>query len=691
MNRRPLLFEIGTEELPAGFLPGALEALEDLARRGLEAARLAHGPVRTLGTPRRLALFVDGLAEAQADLEERLTGPPAAAAFDGKGRPTRAAEGFARKHGVDVSALSVEETDRGAYVVLDRRVPGRPALEVLPGILAGLVTALPFPKTMRWGAHDLRFARPIRWLVALFGDDVVPLALAGVRSGRESRGHRFAAPGPVAVAADLEAYRTALADRFVTADPADRRARVREAAEAAAAARGGRLLPDPELIDLNADLTEYPVAVCGDFDRRFLELPRPVLVTAMREHQKYFAVVDEAGDLLPHFVAVNNTPSPRPELVTRGHERVLRARLADAAFFFEEDRRRPLEAYVPGLADVVFHAPLGSMLDKTRRVEALARFVARRLDPAAEAGAARAARLAKADLLTEMVGEFPTLQGIMGREYALLSGETPEVADAIREHYLPVRAGGELPAGAAGAAVALADKADTVCATFAIGLQPSGTADPYGLRRLALGVIRILEDRSPPLRLDELVDAALAGLPEGLGADLDAVRREVLDFFRARLVHELAGRGHPADTVEAAVRCGFEDPADCRRRVEALEAVRGRPEFAPLGTAFKRVMNILKDFQGGGLDPERLAEPAERSLHEALSGMEAEVRQRFHDRDYEAGLVRLLDLKPHVDRFFDEVMVMAEDPAVRRNRLALLRRIADLFLAVGDLSAMAAG
>ncbi|MEA1991466.1 MAG: glycine--tRNA ligase subunit beta, partial [Thermodesulfobacteriota bacterium] len=455
MNTRNLLLEIGTEEIPADFIPGALDDLARLAGEHLDREHLTYEDVSTIGTPRRLVLCAKNLPDRQPDREEIITGPPAKVAFLSDGKPTKAGEGFARSHGVSIEDLQVEDTEKGLYIVLRRIVTGRETLELLSKLLPLVIASIPFPKTMRWGTEELRFARPIRWLVALYGEDVVPFSLAGVEAGSESRGHRFMAPEAIRVPSNPEGYIKALENVFVLADPSVRKNRLLEDARNATASVSGNILSDDELLDINTYLTEFPSAVCGSFDKRFLALPRDVLITCMREHQKYFAVVDYNGDLMPHFVAINNTRSPRPGLVCEGHERVLRARLSDAEFFFKEDLKQPLDAFVADLSGMIFHKRLGTVLDKIHRVKALAHYLAKQVAQDKVKEVERAAWLCKADLLTEMVGEFPSLQGTVGREYALLSGESREVANAIEEHYMPVRSGGELPGSLPGALLSI--------------------------------------------------------------------------------------------------------------------------------------------------------------------------------------------------------------------------------------------
>jgi len=688
VNIRNLLLEIGTEEIPAGFIPGALDDLARLAGEHLDRKHLTYEDISTIGTPRRLVLFAKNLPDQQPDREEIITGPPAKVAFSSDGKPTKAGEGFARSHGVSVEDLQMEDTEKGLYIVLHRIVPGRETIELLSKLLPLAITAIPFPKTMRWGTEDLRFARPIRWIVALYGEDVVPFSLAGVKAGSESRGHRFMAPEAISVPSNPEGYVKALESVFVLADPSVRRNRLLEDARNATASVSGNILSDDELVDINTYLTEFPSAVCGSFDKRFLALPRDVLITCMREHQKYFAVVDYNGDLMPHFVAINNTRSPRPGLVCEGHERVIRARLSDAEFFFKEDMRRPLDAFVADLSGMIFHKRLGTVLDKIHRVKALAHYLAEQMAQDKVKVVEMAAWLCKADLLTEMVGEFPSLQGIIGKEYALLSGESQEVANAIEEHYMPVRSGGELPGSLSGALLSIADKMDTICGTIAIGLKPSGTADPYGLRRQALGILHIVEERSMPLSLKALIAEASHQLENQLSEVSKELTTEVITFFKRRFSYDLTAGGMDHDVVEAATRVKFDDVQDCILRAKALAAVRSRPEFEPLSAAFKRVMNILKGFEGGTVNPLLLEAEEEKVLYEVYLSVEEKVGISLESRDYEHALVTLLSLKPQVDSFFDHVMVMTEDSDVRANRLALLWNIARLFLRIGDLSAI---
>ncbi len=695
-NTTEFLLEIGTEEIPAGYIPPALNFLRTALGERLEANFLIHGKIKTAGTPRRLAISVRDLASRQPDREIKIMGPPAKIGFDADGTPTKAAEGFAKRNGISVDQITVEETEKGKYLCINKTEHGRPAIEILAELLPRLLPDIPFPKTMRWGQGRFRFARPIRWIAALIDGEVVPFETAGLFSDRLTYGHRFMAPGPIRLeSASFEEYKGMLKEAFCIADIKTRRQKLLENAREAVKEYSGHLLEDQDLLELNTFLTEFPSAVCGSFEDRFLSLPDPVLITCMKEHQKYFAVTDQDGNLKANFVAINNTLSPKPDLVRNGHQRVLTARLSDAEFFFQEDTKKNLEDFVPELAGMIFHKGLGTLLDKTQRVKDLAEYLASVLSPADSKTVKRAAWLCKADLCTEMVGEFPTLQGIMGREYALLSGEDKAVASAIEEHYLPARSGGELPRSMPGVILSIADKADTIVSTFAIGLKPTGTQDPYALRRQALGIIHILLDKELDISLKALIGESISALGSLLSEIPASLGEEILEFIKKRFTRELISRGIDYDVVEAAVRAEFDSPNDCYQRALAIKAARNLPEFEPISIAFKRVMNILKGFPGGEIDTGLFEEPQEKVLYDAFVQvkeqiyplLKAETTNGCPGADqYKKALLLLLSLKPHVDSFFDHVMVMVDDEKIRQNRLALLWMIAKLFLKIGDLS-----
>jgi glycyl-tRNA synthetase beta chain len=673
-----LLFEIGTEEIPAVSLSRALAELPEIARTRLLAARLAHGEIVALGAPRRLALSVTGLASRQEDVAETVTGPPVSAAYDKEGKPTRAALGFAQKTGVPVEALTTVEVagakGKAAYVAARREQKGQETRALLPGLLADIARQIPWKRSMRWAGFDEAFVRPVHWIVALYDGESVPLELYGVRAGRETRGHRFLAPAAVPLDGTLAGYRAALRQAFVLVDPAARRTEIEAELARVARESGVKVRPDEDLLAEVVNLVEYPKAIVGSFEERHLEIPPEIIISAMRSHQRYFAT-EEDGRLAHRFVTIAGTVTRDPRVVQQGNERVLAARLADARFFVDEDRKLPLAEMAGKLGGVAFIKGLGSMRDKIERIGKLAP-----LFPVDPAGFARAAELCKADLLSKAVGEFPDLQGVMGRHYALHAGEPPEVADAILEHYLPRSASDRLPAGALGAALGIADRMDTICGCFNLGLAPSGSNDPYGLRRAALAVLNVLIDKGWRISLATLIERTGGG----------AAGAEILEFFRTRLRGLLVdGRGLAADCVDAALAARADDVPDAVARAVAVAQLRDRPDFEPLGVAFKRVVNILKGEQVAGAPDETLFAAAEKSLWTRFGVLRDAAAGLIADGRYDAALRELTALKPHIDKFFDDVLVMDPDPAVRENRLRLLSSIAATFIQIADFRQLA--
>jgi glycyl-tRNA synthetase beta chain len=687
-----LLLEIGSEEIPAGFIVPALENMRNALAGKLAEQALHYDTIHTAATPRRLAICVKGLVSQQPDREEEFLGPARNSAFDAENNPTKAAIGFARSKGADVNDLKIVNTPKGEYVMLVRQSKGEKTENLLPKILQSLIVELPFPKSMRWGAGETSFVRPIHWLLALYEGRKINVQVGDIISGASTRGHRFMAPADAIEVKDFAHYVNVLRQNHVLVDLEERRrgviAEIKRAAAARSGATGARILEDETLIDTVTNLVEYPVGVCGTFEERFLELPDDVLITAMREHQKYFCVTDADGRLLANFVAVNNTRVPDEKLAAEGHQRVLRARLEDAFFFFKADRRRKLADRVNDLSGLIFQARLGTMLEKTERVAKLTAILAQQLAPEHKAKAERAALLAKADLLTAMVNEFPSLQGVMGRDYALLDNEPPEVATAILEHYLPVRAGGNLPTQIPGALVGMADRLDTITGCFGIGQAPTGTTDPFGLRRLALGLLHIIASHGFTLSLPATVDAALDLYAGKLTGEKTAAKNMIVDFIKGRFVNDLIGRGVPGSAVEAVTSVSFDDVVDCRARIDALAAIREQPSFTVLAAAFKRVMNIIKGHDGTAVDDGLLQNGAERNLYEAFIKVQDETKPFLQAKEYGKALDGILRMKEPVDLFFDEVMVMTDDAALQKNRLNLLAAISGLFLRVGDFSKM---
>jgi glycyl-tRNA synthetase beta chain len=683
---RDLLLEIGTEELPPKALLTLSEAFSVALVDGLAKAGLSHGALHSYATPRRLAAHIEKLSTAQPDQVQERRGPAVAACFDAAGKPTQAALGFARSCGVAIEQLERQETDKGAWLVYRHTQAGKPTVELLQALIEDALAKLPIPKRMRWADLDVAFVRPVHWVLLLFGDAVVDTTVMGLRAGRITYGHRFHHPDAISIqqAAD---YRGTLQNTgHVVADFAARRAAIRAQIEAAAGQAGGQAVIDPALLDEVTALVEWPVALLGRFEERFLQVPQEALISTMKGNQKYFHVVDGAGRLLPYFITLCNIDSRDPAQVIAGNERVIRPRFTDAAFFWEQDRKQPLAALRDDLKSVVYQQKLGTQYDKSLRVAALAGIIATAIgaDPVR---AERAAALAKCDLLSHMVGEFPELQGVMGRYCAQHDGEDAEVALAIDEHYLPRHAGDVLPNTPTGQALALADKLDTLAGIFAIGMKPTGDKDPYGLRRAALGAVRILIERQLALDLEDLLRKAVAAIP--VKAIEDDTVAAVFDYMMERLRAYFQDSGVSADEFDAVLATRPVSPYDFEQRVRAVTAFRRLPEADSLTAANKRIRNILK--QVGGAVPEQITpqlftEPAESQLYARLTALLAEVTPLLDTGNYSSALERLAGLRQPVDQFFDSVMVMSEDPAQRDNRLALLNTLSQLFLRVADLS-----
>ncbi|MBN2645556.1 MAG: glycine--tRNA ligase subunit beta [Desulfuromonadaceae bacterium] len=686
---KELFLEIGSEEIPAGFLPTAMRDLEQMIRKELTQARIPFGTVQTYATPRRLVLAVADVAEEQQRQEINLAGPSVKVAFDADGNPTKAALGFARSNGVEVAELTQKETEKGTYLFLSKVVEGQPVAGQLPAILERLVSGLSFKKSMRWKYLEVRFARPVHWLVALYGGEVVPFDYGNLTSGNISYGHRFMAPESFTVSG-LQDYLVKAREHCVIVDPQERKQIIADEIARVAREEGGDLNVDEDLLEEVAYLIEHPTPLCGSFEQRFLQLPDELLITSMKAHQRYFTLTDPEGRLLPKFITISNTKPLDPAVVVKGNERVLRARLSDAMFFWEEDQKVKLETRLEALKKVVYQAQLGTSYEKVQRFTALAESLAQKLAPEALELVRRAAVLAKCDLETGMVYEFPELQGVMGREYATLEGENPRVATAIYEHYLPLQAGGALPGDDVGALVSIADKMDTICGCFGVGLIPTGTADPYALRRSAIGILNIILDRGYALSLPQLIAQAVSALEVKLTRPAAEVVTDVTEFMRLRLVNMLTGQGLAADVVEAVLTAQFDDVCDGLCRVKALAALKQQADFEPLAATFKRVGNIIKDGVDADVEPTRFEAVCEKDLYQALQQVEAAVAQAMAKADYAKALHSIAGLRPAVDAFFEGVMVMADDAAVKNNRLALLTRVSGLFSGLADFSRLAA-
>jgi glycyl-tRNA synthetase beta chain len=660
--------------------------LESLAKKELEASRIDFNGIKTLGTPRRLVLVIESVSEKQRDEETKKIGPSKQSAFDEKGNPTKAAIGFAKSQSVPVESLTMIQTEKGEYVCAVKKESGKPTSELLSSILPKWIFSIPFQKSMRWADVPIRFARPIHWILALFGGEVIPFEVGNIRSGNITYGHRFMHPDYFPVK-DFQSYLQKAREASVIVDPAERKKRIEDEMIREGAKVSGRVLKDEELLNEVNFLVEYPVALCGTFDNKFLSLPREILIHSMKEHQRYFPLVDDHGILLPHFVCISNINPKNREVVVKGNEKVLKARLSDAAFFFEDDLKTPLEKRLEQLKKVVFQAKLGTSYEKVMRFKQLALWMTERIDPKLGEMVERTALLCKADLVTGMVGEFPKLQGIVGREYARLSGEKPEVAEAICEHYLPSFAGDRLPSSPIGDIVSIADKMDTIVGCFGVGLVPTGKADPFGLRRQALGIIRIILEKKYPVSLKGLIEESEKLLKEKMERPVEKVKEEVLDFFRVRYQNFLLDKEYPFDVIEAVITTTFDELIDAQHRIDALRAAKEWKDFESIVVGFKRAMNILKGLTSGReITPSLFSEPVEKKLYQSFLKAKEKIAPLLNKRDYEAVLLEMTQMKKPIDEFFDGVMVMVEDETVRNNRLALLDEIGKLFLRIADFS-----
>ncbi len=683
MSALDFLVELGTEELPPKALKTLGESFLAGIEKGLKAAGLGYRGARYYAAPRRLAVLVEQLATEQPDRTVNLDGPPVQAAFDAEGNPTQAALGFAKKCGVELSAID----QSGPKLKFSQHIPGQRAYTLLPGIVQNSLNELPIPKRMRWGARKTEFVRPSQWLVMLFGDQIVDCEILAQKANRFSRGHRFHANHEVRISAPAM-YAQELRAAYVIADIAERREQIAKRIEQLAAEQQGSAIVPPALLDEVSALVEWPVPLVCSFEERFLEVPQEALITTMQDNQKYFCLLDADGKLLPRFITVANVESKDPTQIISGNEKVVRPRLTDAEFFFKQDKKQPLEAFNQRLANVVFQAQLGTVYDKAQRVSALAGFIAGRIGGDAKRGA-RAGLLSKCDLASEMVGEFPEMQGIAGYYYALNDGEPEDVALALNEQYMPRGAGAELPSTLTGAAVALADKLDTLVGIFGIGMLPTGSKDPYALRRAALGVLRILIEKGLELDLGATVEFAVRQY--GSKVKAAGLAPQVLEFIFDRLRARYEDEGVDVSVYQAVRAVNPLSPLDFDQRVQAVQAFRKLPEAEALAAANKRVSNLLSKADGqvaSSIEAHYFDTPAEFTLNAAIQKADNAVQPLAQSRQYREALAQLASLRTPVDAFFEAVLVNAEDPKVRANRYALLARLRGLFLGVADISVL---
>ncbi|SDU33236.1 glycine--tRNA ligase subunit beta [Halopseudomonas salegens] len=681
MSSADFLVELGTEELPPKALKNLAEAFLQGVTSGLDEQGLEYQSARYYAAPRRLAILVEQLSSQQPDRSQQLDGPPLQAAFDADGAPTKAALGFARKCGVELSEID----QSGPKLRYSKNIPGQPAVELLPAIVDQALAKLPIPKRMRWAARKTEFVRPTQWLVMLFGDQVIPCEILAQQAGNQSRGHRFHHPADISISAPAN-YAEDLRQAFVVADFAERRDMIRQRVEQLAAEQQGTAIMPDSLLDEVTALVEWPVPLVCSFEQRFLDVPQEALISTMQDNQKYFCLLDANGKLLPRFITVANIDSEDPQQIISGNEKVVRPRLTDAEFFFKQDQKQPLETRNERLAKVIFQAELGTVLDKAERISALAGWIAEQIGSDASL-ARRAGLLSKCDLATEMVGEFPELQGIAGYYYARHDGEPGDVALALNEQYMPRGAGGELPTTTTGAAVALADKLDTLVGIFGIGMLPTGSKDPYALRRAALGVLRILIEKGLELDLGATLQMAIAQYGDKVKAD--GLQAQVQDFVFDRLRARYEDEGIDVAVYQAVRAVNPVSPLDFDQRIQAVQAFRRLPEAEALAAANKRVSNILSKADSSvseQINTSLLQETAEQALADALQAAEQAAVPLAAERQYRQSLEQLAALRAPVDAFFEQVLVNAEDPAVRTNRYALLARLRGLFLGVADIS-----
>ncbi len=686
MEKRTLAFEIGTEEIPAFDLAGAVKQLSTMVPSLLDDAAIPHGAVKIFSSPRRLIVIAEEIPEATEEKNEVFKGPSAKIAFDTEGNPTKAAQGFARGKGVDPSSLVVED----GYVYARTHTPSVNVASLLSSVLNKIIHGLSWPRSQRWGVQSEYFTRPVRWIVALFGNEVIDFTFAGLVAGRTTYGHRFLAPGPFEVA-DADSLVDVVRSASVIPSEAEREQVIREGVAKAEAETGFTAVLHPKTLVEVINLAEYPTVLVGTFDEEFLKVPEEIIVDAMLVHQRYFPLYDKDGKLTNRFIVVSNGDPACAETIVDGNERVVRARLYDAKFFYDEDLKQPLESYVDHLGEVVFQEKLGTMLDKTNRIQRLADHLAEDAGLAGQdlSDVERAARLCKADLVTSAVVEFTSVQGVMGSYYAAASGETAQVAQAIEQHYRPRFAGDEAPDTVVGKIVAIADKLDTVCGLFAVGQGPTGSSDPFALRRSAIGIVAMLSGKDAvEVSLVAAIDAALASYAQqGIEFDTDAVRRDVIEFFITRTNVMMRDAGNSIDAIDAVLSAGIQEPVELINRVSALEAARSeQPEvFEDLATAYARANNLCDSKLGTEVNEGLLSE-VEQALVRAVCQAESNVASALENNNYAAALSELAALRKPIDLFFENTMVMDEDQALRENRLRLLNSFVAVFANVADFA-----
>ncbi|VAX15596.1 Glycyl-tRNA synthetase beta chain [hydrothermal vent metagenome] len=686
---KELLLEIGTEEIPSGYIIPAVQALKKSLAERLDSLNLSFTGIETYSTPRRLAVCALDIPDKQERKVVKSYGPPKKAAYAKDGSLTKAAIGFAKSKGANVTDIKVEDTAKGEYIYVELEEGGANTIDLLAKQLPKLILGIPFPKSMRWGDGDIKFTRPIHWIMAVYGGETVKFSIDGVSSGATTRGHRFMGSTSIEINGGGD-YIQKLKDNFVIADFDLRKKTVLDGARSLAEKNGAKLLEDDDLAETVACLTEWPVALWGGFDEKFLDLPDELLIASMKNHQKMFSVTGSDGKLINGFIGVSNMKVDDDKVVVAGYQRVLAARLADGKFFLDEDMKTSLDSFAKKLDKVVYHKKLGMVGEKVKRLTSLAGYIAEKIKPESIDKVKRTAALCKADLETLMVYEFPELQGVVGREYGLKAGEDRDVCEAIYEHYMPRWSGDALPPSDIGAIVALADKIDTLAGCFGVGLIPTGAADPFALRRGALGVIQIIFEKQYTLDLGDLFDNAIGQLKGKLTSSLDETRDNLFSFFAGRIKNLWTGRGVPYDVADAVIAVGFSDLASALLRCTAMVELKKHDFFEPLAITFKRAGNITKGHTGSDIDESLFEADAEKALYKNIMAIASEVEKLTAEKNFLPALEKIAGLRGVVDKFFDDVMVMADDEKVRENRLNLLQKLTSLFGSIADFSKIVA-
>jgi glycyl-tRNA synthetase beta chain len=669
-KRLSFLLEIGTEDLPARFINPALEQLKQITGNIFKENRLSYKSINVYGTPRRLAIIAEGVPYTQEDSVKEIFGPSKKVAFDESGKPTKALIGFAQSQGVRLEDLAIKTKGKGEYVVAIKQEKGLPTEEILPEIFKSIITSLHFPKTMRWGDGNLRFARPIRWIVAIADGKTIEFEIDGIKSSNITRGHRFLSPASFQVK-DIKSYKKLLTNNHVIVDPEERKKIIREGIIKALSIYNEKIIEDEDLLDTVNNLVEYPVPVIASFPEKYLTLPKELLITVMKGHQKYFAVENSEGNITNHFIVISNSNEDNSENVKTGAERVIKARFEDARFYFEEDRKKPLKDRIEELKRVIFHEDLGNLYQKTERLVSISQFLSEKVYPSLKDKIIQAAWLSKTDLLTGIVREFPELQGTIGKYYAILDGEDKDVAIALEEQYLPQHSRGKLPNTTIGALLSIAEKIDNITAFFSIGLIPSGSEDPYALRRQAFGIIEIILKMDFNFTLSELIDTALKHL--NLKQNFEDVKKDILKFFSTRFEYLFSEMNYPYDLIQSVMHLlGDTNLVDIKLRLDSLLEHRENKDFNEFLTAIKRVKNIIPSKVISIFKEELIIEEAERKLNEAVEKAEKDIEFFIKDRDFKNVIKTLISLKEPINYFFDNVLVMDKNEDIRNNRLSLL-------------------